>query len=63
VAFMLAAVWTAAGFAALATGIWLRPGVLPVLLGVLAVGYGWLWGQVARTGRRQPWPFRRRRER
>jgi hypothetical protein len=60
---MLAAVWTAAGLAALAMGLWLRPGVVPVLLGALAVGYGWIWARVARTGRRQPWPFRRHRER
>ena len=56
----LAAVWIVAGLGALAVGLRLRPGVLPVVLGVLAVGYGWIWVQVVRTGRRRPWPFGRR---
>jgi hypothetical protein len=55
----LAAVWIVAGLGALAVGLRLRPGVLPVVLGVLAVGYGWIWVQVVRTGRRRPWPFGR----
>lgn len=60
VAACLALVWIGAGLAALAIGLRLRPGVLLVVLGALAVGYGWLWVEVARTGRRRPWPFRRR---
>ena len=59
VAAGLAAVWIVAGLVALAIGLRLRPGVLPVVVGVLAVGYGWIWVQVVRTGRRRPWPFRR----
>jgi hypothetical protein len=60
VAAGLAAVWIVAGLVALGVGLRLRPGVLPVVLGVLAVGYGWIWVQVVRTGRRRPWPFGRR---
>jgi hypothetical protein len=59
VAAGLATVWIVAGLASLAVGLRLRPGVLPVVLGVLAVGYGWIWVQVVRTGRRRPWPFGR----
>jgi len=60
VAAGLAAVWIVGGLGSLAVGLRLRPGVLPVVLGVLAVGYGWIWVQVVRTGRRRPWPFGRR---
>ena len=60
VAACLAMVWIGAGLAALAIGLRLRPGVLPVVLGTLAVGYGWLWIEVVRTGRKRAWPFRRR---
>jgi hypothetical protein len=59
VAAGLATVWIVAGLASLAVGLRLRPGVLSVILGVLAVGYGWIWVQVVRTGRRRPWPFGR----
>jgi hypothetical protein len=59
VAAGLAAVWIMGGLGSLAVGLRLRPGVLPVVLGVLAVGYGWIWVQVVRTGRRRPWPFGR----
>ena len=59
VAACLAVVWIGAGLAALAIGLRLRPGVLPAVLGALAVGYGWLWVEVVRTGRMRPWPFRR----
>jgi hypothetical protein len=59
VAACLATVWIGAGIACLAVGLRLRPGVVPVVLGVLAVGYGWLWVEVARTGRKRPWPFHR----
>jgi hypothetical protein len=59
VAAGLAAVWIVGGLGSLAVGLRLRPGVLPVVLGVLAVGYGWIWVQVVRTGRRRPWPFGR----
>jgi hypothetical protein len=60
VAAGLATVWIVGGLGSLAVGLRLRPGVLPVVLGVLAVGYGWIWVQVVRTGRRRPWPFGRR---
>ncbi|HKU61285.1 MAG TPA: hypothetical protein VJQ44_08725 [Gemmatimonadales bacterium] len=60
VAAILAAIWIAAGLGALVVGLWLRPALLPVLLAPFALGYGWLWVRVARTGRRQPWPFRQR---
>jgi hypothetical protein len=52
----LAAIWLAAGLAALALGVWLRPAIVPVLLSPLALGYAWLWARVAVTGRRQEWP-------
>jgi hypothetical protein len=56
----LALVWIGAGIGALVIGLRGRSGVLPVVLGTLAAGYGWLWIEVARTGRRRPWPSRRR---
>ncbi|MGH7515536.1 MAG: hypothetical protein ACREOQ_21750 [Gemmatimonadales bacterium] len=59
VAACLATVWIGAGIASLAVGLRLRPGVVPVVLGLLAVGYGWLWVEVARTGQKRPWPFHR----
>lgn len=59
VAACLATVWIGAGIAALAVGFRVRPGVVPVVLGLLAVSYGWLWVEVARTGRKRPWPFHR----
>jgi hypothetical protein len=52
VAGVLAAVWIGAGAAGLASGLWLRPAPAPVILGLLALGYGGLWVRVARTGRR-----------
>lgn len=58
---ILATIWIAAGLAALTIGLWLRPAPLLVLLGPLALAYGWLWVRVARTGRRLQWPTRRRR--
>jgi hypothetical protein len=61
VAGILAAVWIAAGFAGLVIGLWLRPALLPVLLSPFALGYGWLWLRVTRTGRRQHWPAWNRR--
>lgn len=51
----LAGVWLAGGALALVLGTKVRPAVLPVVLGVLALGYGWLWARVALTGRRQGW--------
>lgn len=59
VAAALAAVWIGAGVASLVLGLRLGRGALPVILGALAIGYGWLWVGVVRTGRRRPWPFRR----
>ena len=63
VAAILAAIWIVAGVAGLAIGLWLRPALLPLLLSPLALGYGWLWLRVARTGRRQRWPAWNRRRR
>jgi hypothetical protein len=55
VAACLAAVWTSAGLAAILVGLMLRPHVLPVALGLLAIVYGWVWFRVAVTGRRVRW--------
>jgi hypothetical protein len=60
IAGCLATIWIAAGLAALTIGLWLRPALLLVLLGPLALAYGWLWVRVAQTGRRLQWPTRRR---
>jgi hypothetical protein len=60
VAACLAAIWLAGGLVAVLIGVWLMPGPLPTLLGLLALGYGWLWVRVARTGQRQQWAFGRR---
>jgi hypothetical protein len=56
VAACLAGIWLIAGLVAVGIGLWLRPGVLPTLLGVLSVGYGALWLRVAVTGERERWP-------
>jgi hypothetical protein len=56
VAGVLTAIWLSAGLASVAIGLWLRRGVLPVLLGGLALGYACLWLRVAATGERQRWP-------
>jgi hypothetical protein len=61
-AVALAAIWVAAGLIALGVGLWLRPGIVPVLVSPLALGYGWIWARVAATGRRQEWPRWSRRE-
>jgi hypothetical protein len=56
VAACLSIIWAAAGLGGLAVGLWLRPGSLPTVLGVLALGYSWIWSRVAVTGARQQWP-------
>ena len=61
-AAVLAAIWLAAGLIALAIGLWFRPGIVPLVVGPLALGYGWIWSRVAVTGRRQAWPPSVRRE-
>ena len=61
VAACLALVWIGAGLAAIVVGLRLRPGMLLVLLGWLAVGYGWLWVEVVRTGGGGPGRSRGRR--
>jgi hypothetical protein len=59
VAALLALVWCIAGTLAIALG--LRRGYrVASLVGVFAVVYGMMWAQVARTGRRLPWPKRHR---
>lgn len=58
-AALLALFWCAGGTLAIALGV--RRGYwVAVLVGVLAVVYGMVWVQVARTGRRLRWPKRRR---
>jgi hypothetical protein len=52
----LAGIWLTTGLGAVGVGVWLRPSVLTVCLGVFALGYGWLWARVAVTGERQRWP-------
>ena len=52
----LAGIWLAAGLTGVAIGLWLRPAIVPLLVGALALGYGWIWARVAVTGRRQEWP-------
>jgi ABC-type transport system involved in cytochrome c biogenesis permease component len=59
VAACLAAVWTGAGLAGLALGLVVRPVILPVMLGALAIAYGGIWVRVAVTGRRVRWGTRR----
>ncbi|HYY62161.1 MAG TPA: hypothetical protein VE756_12275 [Burkholderiales bacterium] len=54
----MAAVWIAAGVAALVFGL-LRAHWIPVVLAPLAIGYGIIWVRVARTGRQLQWPRRR----
>jgi hypothetical protein len=53
VAACLAGIWLAGGATAVVLGARLRPAPLPMLLGLLALGYGWLWARVALTGQRQ----------
>jgi hypothetical protein len=60
VAACLAGIWLTAGVIAVGAGLWLRPSVVLVCLGVLALGYGWLWVRVTVTGKRQHWPPWRR---
>jgi uncharacterized membrane protein HdeD (DUF308 family) len=59
VAAFLALVWLMTGPLAIAFGV--RRGYwVAVVLGILAIIYGVLWAEVARTGRRLQWPMRRR---
>jgi hypothetical protein len=51
----LAGIWIGAGSIAIVIGVRLRPGVLTTLIGLLALGYGWLWARVALTGQRLRW--------
>jgi len=59
VAAILAGIWIGAGLATIGAALWLRPCVIPVLLGLCATGYGILWARVALTGRRLTWRLRR----
>jgi hypothetical protein len=59
VAVCLACVWLSAGLAAIVIGVF-RHAVLPVILGLLAMAYGWVWSRVAITGERQHWHLRQR---
>lgn len=53
----LAGTWLMAGLAAVGVGVWVRPSALPICLGLLAMGYGFVWLRVAITGHRQDWPL------
>jgi hypothetical protein len=55
VATLLAAVWIAAGLAAVMVALW-TDRWLVMLLGPPAIWYGLLWVRVARTGRKLSWP-------
>jgi hypothetical protein len=50
---VLATIWIAAASEALLVGLWLQPAVIPVLLGLPSIAYGWLWSRVAMTRQRQ----------
>lgn len=54
-AALLAAVWIGVGLLAVVLAS-IAGRRLIVLPGILAVGYGLLWAQVAVRGRRLPWP-------
>ena len=60
VAACLAGIWLAGGLVGVVMGVWIRPAALPVLLGLLGLGYGWLWAKVAVSGRRLRWALGRR---
>ena len=60
IAACLAGIWIAGGSLGLVIGLKLRQGPVPVLLGLLGIGYGWVWARVALTGERQHWGLRRR---
>ena len=51
----LAALWTGAGLTVIVLGLIVRPHVLPVALGLLAIAYGSIWCRVAVTGKRVRW--------
>ena len=55
IAACLAVVWAGAGLAGVVLGLVVRPGVLPVLLGAIAIAYASVWLRVAVTGRRIRW--------
>ena len=59
VAATLAGIWIGGGLAGIGIVLWVRPTMIPVLLGLCAIGYGSLWARVAVTGRRLTWPSRR----
>ena len=58
VAAVLALIWILAGVAAALHGA-VQHHWPTLLLGPLAIAYGFLWLRVARTGRRLQWPIRR----
>jgi uncharacterized membrane protein HdeD (DUF308 family) len=62
VAVVLGVIWIVAGVTAGLYGVVQRRWPA-LLLGPLAVGYGFMWVRVARTGRRLQWPVRRRKAR
>jgi hypothetical protein len=51
----LAGIWLAAGSLTIVVGVRHQSSFLLIILGVLAVGYGWVWARVALTGQRQRW--------
>jgi hypothetical protein len=62
VAVVLGVIWIVAGVTAGLYGVVQRRWPA-LLLSPLAVGYGFMWVRVARTGRRLQWPVRRRKAR
>jgi hypothetical protein len=59
IAILLAVVWLSAGIISIVLFGLYNNWVIPIL-GILSIIYGVIWIQVARTGRRIQWPFRRR---
>jgi hypothetical protein len=58
----LASIWLIAGLAAVGIWFWLQHAPLPIILGLLAMVYGWVWIRVAITGEWQRWPPWNRRD-
>jgi len=59
VAVLLAIIWLSGGLIVLVLGLTQQNGS-ELVIGILAIGYGFLWVHVAWTGRRLHWPVRRR---
>jgi hypothetical protein len=62
IAALLAGVWLASGAAGVAIGI-VQHRLAPLIVGVLAIGYGVLWSRAVRRGRMLAFPSLRGRRR